>query len=132
VSAFARTVVTPTPVVDSVVASFRLLSGPMGTLVSHYCTPVRFTWAITGLDGHLFGTPHTLDVVLGTDAPERVVDVRATPSESYERQMIAFADAVRTGHAPASDGPSGNLALAVVEAMVASAEGGGAPQRVSL
>ncbi len=125
VSAFARTVRTPAPVVDSVVSTFRLASGVMGTMTSHYCTPVRFAWVITGLAGHLHGTPHTLDRERPGEAPEPLVDVRATPAESYERQLRVFADAVRTGVAPASDGPSGQLALAVVEAMVASAEAGG-------
>jgi UDP-N-acetylglucosamine 3-dehydrogenase len=130
VGAFARTVATPAPVVDSVVATFRLAGGPMGTMTSHYCTPVRFTWAITGMEGALLGTPHTLDLVRGMDEPERVVDVRGTPAESYEAQMDAFARAVRTGTPPESDGPAGLAALAVVEAMVASVAAGGAPVNV--
>ncbi|HYE57171.1 MAG TPA: Gfo/Idh/MocA family oxidoreductase [Rhodothermales bacterium] len=130
VSAFARTVAMPAPVVDSVVATFRLAAGPMGTMTSHYCTPVRFQWMITGVEGALLGTPHTLDHARGTSEPERVVDVRGTPAESYEHQMEVFAEAVRAGTNPESDGPAGQLALAVVEAMVASAEAGGAPTTV--
>ena len=84
--------------------SIRLASGVMGTMTSHYCTPVRFAWAITGLDGHLYGGPHTLDLVRPGAEPERLVDVRQAPSESYERQLRVYADAVRTGVAPGSRG----------------------------
>lgn len=143
VSAFARTVAAPAGVVDAVVASFgigapsgplganrpgadRRGAGPLGTLVSHYCTPVRFAWTITGTEGHLFGTPHTLDHAHAGSAAETVVDVRADGYESYVALAAAFAHAVRTGEPPESGGAEGVLALAVVEAMQASAAAGGA------
>ena len=136
VSAFARTVSTPPGVVDSVVATLRLGAGALGggvlgTLQSHYCTPVRFAWTITGTDGALVGTPHTLVLERTGAAPEPLVDVREDGFESYVRQIEVFAEAVRTRVAPSSDGRSGLRALAVVEALAASAAAGGAPVRVA-
>ena len=130
VSAWARTVVTPPGVVDSVVATFRLAGGALGTLQSHYCTPVRFAWTITGTTGALVGTPHTLTLERTGQDPEALVDVRSDGFESYVHQMAVFADAVRTRTPPSSDGPSGLRAMAVVEALAASAAAGGAPRAV--
>ncbi len=122
----------PGDVVDSVVALVALDGGVLGTLVSHYCTPVRFAWTITGTSGALDGTPHTLVVTSCDAAPETLVDVRGDGYESYVAEMAAFADAVRTRRTPESDGRSGLLALAVVDAMRTSVASGGMPVTVDV
>jgi len=118
--------------VDSVVATFGVADGPMGTLVSHYSTPVRFAWTVTGTDGHLHGTPHTLGLVRAGSDAETLVDVRADGFESYVALVAAFAAAIRTGTPAAADGRAGFAAQAVVEAMDASARHDGAPRPVPL
>ncbi|MCA0268066.1 MAG: TIM barrel protein [Bacteroidetes bacterium] len=129
-SAVARNVRISTGVADSVVAHFTTGTGAFGTLVSHYCTPVRFAWTITGTDGLLDGTVHTLDLVRPGEPTQRLVDVTDTPLESYTSMVEAFAAAVRTGSPPSADGRAGFLAQAVVEAMAASASAHGAPVAV--
>ncbi len=136
VSARARAVAVPAGahdgVVDSVVALVALSSGVLGTLVSHYCTPVRFAWTITGTHGTLDGTPHMLTLTQPGAAPVRLADVQDDPYESYVHEMAAFAAAVRTRETPESDGASGLFALAVVDAMRRSAATGGAPVAVDV
>lgn len=129
-SAVARNVRISTGVADSVVAHFTTDAGAFGTLVSHYCTPVRFAWTITGTAGHLDGTVHTLDLAQPGEPTERLVDVTDTPLESYTSMVEAFAEAVRTGQPPSADGQAGFLAQAVVAAMAASAAAHGAPTAV--
>jgi predicted dehydrogenase len=137
VHAYARSVTTRPEVTDSVAAVLQIEGGPIGTLVSNYCTQVLFEIRIAGTDGLLRMTPHDLwfRTTEGTDpsgdGPAEVDDFRAFAIESYVRQMDAFGDALRRRVAPASDGWSGLQALAVVEALQRSIAAD-APQQVPM
>src|SRR5690606_35171826 len=48
VFAHARSVTTPAGVVDSVTAQYTLSGGAHGTMISSYCSPVRFEYRIAG------------------------------------------------------------------------------------
>jgi predicted dehydrogenase len=123
VDARTRSVTTPPGVVDSVVASFTLAGGAIGTLVSNYCSQVRFEYRIAGTEGTLQCTPHrywfrsnaATDGQGGGIAEE--FDFADRDRESYARQMHAFAEAVRRGRSTVLTGRDGLQALAVVEAM---------------
>lgn len=135
VAAHARSVATRPGVVDSVAATFRTEPGVLGTLQSHYCTPVLFEYRIVGTDGMLRCTPHRywFRSAAATDADGEGAaeehDYRAYAEESHLREMEAFGAAVRTGILPETDGRAGLQALAVVEALLRAAETG-LPQRV--
>ena len=111
VAGYARSVVVNPPAVDNVVASFRTAGGVTGTMVSNYCTPVRFEYRIAGTEGTLEGTP------LSLHHGDEMHDFRADDRASYRHQMKAFAQAVRTRSRPETDGRAGLQALSVVEAL---------------
>ncbi len=135
VSAFARSVTTPPGVPDSVAATFRVAGGPMGTMVSNYCTQVAFEYRLAGTEATLRCTPHrawfrtAADTDGHGDGPAEEHDWTAYEGESYVRQMHAFGEAVRRGTPLQTDGLAGLHALAVVEALHRSSESG-KPQRV--
>jgi predicted dehydrogenase len=123
VYAHARSVAIAPPVVDSVTATFTLDDGVHGTIVSNYCTPVRFSLNLAGTEGLLDSTPHTVAFTPRTDAVDAEAhDFSDDPYASYVAQMGAFAEAVRTRRPPETDGRAGLQALAVIEAMQASIE----------
>ena len=130
VFATSRSVVSPQGVPDSVTAAFRLDGGVDGTLISNYCTQIRFEIRISGTDATMTFTPHRIELRrtgdvdgLG-DGPAETRDFGAFSRESYALQMEAFARAVRDRTRPAVDGRSALAALAVVEAMDESTRSG--------
>ncbi len=135
VYAFARAVTTPADVIDSVAASFRLGQGALGTLVSTYCSPVRFEYRLAGTEGMLQATPHRVwfrsaGATDGRgDGPAEATDYTEYDGESYRLQMDAFGQAVQERKRPDVDGWAGLQALAVVEALQCSAAQA-TPQRV--
>ncbi|HET6569039.1 MAG TPA: Gfo/Idh/MocA family oxidoreductase [Rhodothermales bacterium] len=135
VFALSRTVLAPAGVVDSVSATFRIEGGPLGTMVSNYCTPVLFEYRIAGTEGLLHCTPHHYSF-RRRDEVDRDGDgapASSTPGAglvSYVRQMRAFGEAVRRGAPSRVTGWDGLQALAVVDALRLSSETG-APQRVA-
>jgi predicted dehydrogenase len=130
VNAVGRAVTTPPDVLDSVSALFRLESGATGTIVSNYCTQIRFEYRIAGTRGMLVGTPHSVWYRANADTdgrgegPAQTFDYSTIDRASYERQMQAFADAVRVGSTEILGARDGLQALAVVEAMHRSAMNG--------
>ena len=120
VVAQARGVTTPEGVVDNVVATVALESGVLGTVVSNYCSPVRFAFRIAGTEGALFGTPLALTFEPRGGGAAETHDASADAFASYTAQMDAFAAAVQTRTPPETDGWAGMEALAVVEAMASS------------
>ena len=124
VQARALSVITPPPVVDHVAALMGLSGAVSATLVSNYCTPVRFAWHVAGTGGTLAGTPHTFTVTDLAGAVVETLDDGDDPYASFVGQMGAFARAVRTRQRPETDGPGGVQALAVVEAMQQSLDRG--------
>ncbi len=128
VAAHTRAVFGRQGVVDSVTATFRTEQGPLGTLVSNYCSPITFQYCIAGTEGLLRCTPHTLSFRRAADTndrgetPEDVRDFTAHDLESFILQMEAFGEAVHTGKPPETDGWAGLRALSVVEAMQQAAE----------
>lgn len=136
VQAYARAVTTRPAVVDSVAASFRMEQGMLGTMVSNYCTQVRFAYEIAGTEGTLRCTPHrcwfrrTEDTDERGDGTAKGYDYTEHDRESYRLQMEAFARAVRQEEQPEVDGWAGLQALAVVEALERSVEAR-TPQRVA-
>jgi predicted dehydrogenase len=140
VHATTRSVTTPDPVSDSVAATFQTRDGLHGTLISNYCSPVTFAYRITGTEATLRTRGHRLWIEAagasgaGSEAESEegraeAEDYSAYAHESYVREIDAFAEAVRTGRAPETDGWTGLQALAVVEAMQRAAETG-TPQDV--
>ena len=130
VNAHARSVLTQPGVDDAVAGLLVFESGLVGTVVSTYCTPDLFQVRLSGTEGVLLidWIPHRLTVLPrgnATEAPD-VYDYGAFAGEDIERELEAFADAVRSGRPPETDGPAGVAALAVVEAMAESARLGGA------
>lgn len=133
VSASARTITTPPGVIDSVAALFTLageegMSGPHGTLVSSYCTPVHFAFRLDGTQGSLEGTPSSATFTpRGDGVGAELHDASADAYGSYVAQMEHFAEAVRARSAPETGAREGLAALAVIEAMTESIARGGAP-----
>jgi predicted dehydrogenase len=110
-----------------VTAVFELDGGPVGTLVSNYCTQVLFEYRITGTEGTLRCTPHscwfrgTEDTDGRGDGPAEFYDYTDHDRESYLLLMEAFGRAVRSRERPEIDGWDGLQARAVVEALERSA-----------
>lgn len=124
VYALTRSVVTPDDVVDSVAATFRTGEGVHGTMISNYCSRATFEYRLSGTAATLKSTGHTLSLTRRDKPNEQGEreDFSAHSHESYRRQVEAFAEAVRTGTDPETDGWGGLQALAVVEALQRSAE----------
>ena len=120
VFASARAVTTGGGVVDNVAAAFTLEGGPLGTMVSNYCSPVEFSFRLAGTEGALVGTPLALTFQPRAGGASETRDTSADGFASYTAQMSAFAEAVRRRTAPETDGWAGLQALAVVEAMAES------------
>jgi len=135
VFATTRSVMTPPPVVDSVAAMLRLDDDIHATMISNYCSPVRFSYRITGTDASLESHAHQLRIQTREDTDmhgggaSTVEDYAAHGRESYVKQMEAFAQAVLEGTRPTPDGWAALQALAVVEALQEAADGQ-TPQRV--
>ncbi len=135
VYAVARSVTTAPGVIDSVAAALRLATGPVGTLVSNYCTPGFFNYRIAGTKGWLRCTPHQYWFQTAGDAdgegegPVETGDFRAYDLERSVLMLNAFAASVRHRTPPDIDGWAGLQALAVVEALQRSSENG-TPERV--
>ncbi|MEZ4699452.1 MAG: Gfo/Idh/MocA family oxidoreductase [Rhodothermales bacterium] len=132
VAAQARTIQTPPGVVDSVAAAFTLPDGALGTMVSTYCTEVRFEVRISGTLGTMRCKPNVVWFRRTADndregegpaAEESFWDYRM---ESFLLQMQAFGEAIQQGIPPAADAGVGLSALRVVEAMDRSAREAGA------
>ena len=130
VYAVARSVTTPPGVVDSVGATLRLASGPVGTLVSNYCTPAFFQYRIAGTEGWIRCTPNQywLQTTAQADGegegPAETQDFRTFDLERSVLMLDAFATSVRQRTPPEIDGWAGLHALAVVEALERSAANG--------
>ncbi len=128
VFASTRSLTTPPAVTDSVAATLRLSSGVHATMISNYCSPVRFAYRITGTEAALESHAHQLRLQTADDTdmhgggPGTVEDYAEHWRESYVTQMEAFVRSVRAGEAPETDGWVGAQALAVVEALQAAAE----------
>lgn len=125
--AYARSVTTPIGVTDAVSATFETDQDVLGTMVSTYCTPVAFEYRIAGTEGTLRCTPHrtwfrTAGETDGHGEGRAEVDddYLHLDTESYTRQMHHFADCIRRGDTPETDGWTGLRNLAVVEAMAES------------
>jgi len=135
VFATTRSLTTPSPVVDSVAAMLQLEGGIHATMISNYCSPVRFSYRITGTEATLESHAHQLRIQSREDTDMHgggagtVEDYAAHGRESYVKQMEAFAQAVLEGARPTPDGWAALQALAVVEALQAAANRR-APQRV--
>ena len=135
VFAVTRSVTTEPGVIDSVGATLRLAAGPVGTLVSNYCTPVFFQYRIAGTEGWLRCTPHqywfqpTEHADGEGEGPVESGDYRAYDLERSVKMLEAFAASVRQRKPPEIDGWVGLRALAVVEALQHSSERG-TPERV--
>lgn len=126
VMALSRSVLAPPGVDDNVTGLLVFKSGIVGTAVSNYCTPDLFRVRVAGTSGLLIldWIPHRLTVLPRgnrTETPE-VLDFSGYEGEDIERELRVFAEAVRSGEAPETDGRVGLAALAVVEAMAESAE----------
>ena len=130
VYAVARSVTTQPGVVDSVGATLRLASGPVGTLVSNYCTPAFFQYRIAGTEGWIRCTPHQYWLQTASDAdgegegPVETQDFRAFGLERSVLMLDSFAASVRQRTPPEIDGRTGLQALAVVEALQRSVANG--------
>ena len=130
VFATARSVVSPHGVPDSVTATIRLDGGIDGTLVSNYCTQIRFEIRISGTEATMTFTPHTFERRRSEDVdglgsgPAETRDFGAFSRESYTLQLEAFARAVTDRTHPAVDGRAALEALAVVEALDESTRSG--------
>jgi predicted dehydrogenase len=130
VVARSRSVQAPDGVADAFVVLFRTESGIQGTLISNYCTQVTFTYRVTGTDATIESRAHRLsyrrtdDVTVHDEGPETTYDFSDDPTESYVRQMEAFVEAVRTRTIPENDGLTALQAMAVTEAIAASAQQG--------
>ena len=134
VVAHTRSVLTQPGVDDNVTALLDFENGLIGTAVSNYCTPDLFQVRVAGTSGVLIvdWIPHQLTVLPRgnrTQAPEGL-DFSTYGGEDIERELQAFVDALRTGTSPETSGRIGLAALAVVEAMAASARAGGERTRV--
>jgi predicted dehydrogenase len=121
VHALARSVVLPEGVVDGTSASFEVAGGAVGTMVSHYCTPVRFELRLTGTRGSVTSTLHDALLEPAGSTP-RLLSFNDRTRESYDRQMDDFGRALQGVGFEGSDGWSGLQALAVVEAMQRSVD----------
>lgn len=130
VFANSRSVVSPQGVPDSVTAVFRLDGGVDGTLISNYCTQIRFEIRISGTEGTMTFTPHRFEMRRSADVdglgegPAETHEFGAFSHESYALQIDAFARAVRDGSRPSVDGREALAALAVVEALDESTRSG--------
>jgi myo-inositol 2-dehydrogenase/D-chiro-inositol 1-dehydrogenase len=135
VYASARSVGTPEPARDAIAATFRTAGGLHGTLVSNYCTQVTFAYRIAGTKASVESRAHTLwvrdvdDADVHGEGPATTHDFTDHRTESYHRQMAAFARAVRTRSAPETGAPEALQALAVTEAIGRSGRRG-APEAV--
>jgi predicted dehydrogenase len=133
VTAHARTVLAPPGIVDTVAGVFTTASGLYGTVVSSYCTPDLFQLRLAGTAGLLVldWIPHRLTLLprgSRTEAPD-IYDFGVYAGEDLVLELRAFSEAVRQRATPETDGWVGLRALAVVEAMAASAthSSGGEP-----
>lgn len=125
VSCFAATIAMPGEVYDTTAALLKLASGVPCSLTSYYVTPDAFFLRIYGTKGLVHCTPtqvHLERIEGGRVTEARDEDFPAEGAQSYILQMQEFAECIRTGRRPETDGPGALRALAAIEAMTRSVE----------
>jgi predicted dehydrogenase len=111
-------------ILDTAVAVLRSESGITMCLSSSYVTNEIYYFKIYGTNGILSCTSYSLK--LETFSPPKVVEIdfSGEGAESYMLEMREFAECIRSGAKPETDGIVGLRAVAVIEAMMKSVSTG--------
>ncbi len=113
---------TAGPAPDTTVAMLEFASGTLGQVSSSFITPTGFWFWLFGSEASAFCTlkPPGLQVQrLGTEA---LAPVEVPEGEMLIEQMAEFADCIRTGAHPATDGAEGLALVSMLEALAVSAD----------
>lgn len=127
VSCIAGRVAMTGNVYDSSAALLHLSSGIPAVLSSYYVSPETYFMKIYGTSGIIHCTNEHLRVDVTKDYKNYSVSEDDFPDEgmvSYIEEMTEFADCILQNKEPETDGAVGLEALAVIEAMMQSAETG--------
>ncbi len=115
------------PVTDSVAAVLSFENGVIGTIQSDYVSPSTYTIVIFGTEAKI--TCGDSEIILerpsaGTTVKEVLPAFEKIDGESYFAEIAEFAECIMNDRAPEVDGEVGLRNLAVIEAMLLSAESG--------
>ncbi len=118
-------------IADTASGALRFASGPIAQVSSSFVTPRRYQFSLFGTEANLYvnadpqgGTPAAPALVIhrqGEEAPE-VVAVEKT--DMIARHMASFAESIRDGAPPFTDGREGAALVALLTAMLESSEAG--------
>jgi predicted dehydrogenase len=111
-------------VLDTAAAVLETKGGLMMSLVSSYVTSEIYYFRVYGTNGHLILAPYSLK--LETLHPSKTVEMSFSDegSESYVLEMREFAQCIRSGKKPETDGIAGLRAVQVLEKMLFSVKTG--------
>ncbi len=114
-------------VTDSVASAITFKSGVIGAMQSDYVSPTTYMVVIFGTKAKITCSDDKIIIerpVAGRIESETVNATETIDGESYFAEIAEFAECVLTKSPPEVDGHSGLRNLAVVEAMLRSAESG--------
>ncbi len=114
-------------VTDSVVATLSFENGVIGAIQSDYVSTSTYAIAVSGTKAKITCGDNSILVerrTAGKIESETVSALEKLDGESYFAEIEEFADCILTGKTPEVDGQSGLRNIAVIEAMLNSAETG--------
>lgn len=130
VSSFFGRLATPSPIEDVTSTIFEFKSGVLGYLGCNFATPKVYMLNVQGTEANLYGGDEgnslfiqkkPLDLNTSYVEPQHEA-IPLTPVDIVLEEIREFARCVQTGQRPEVSGEEGLNAIAVVEAMVQSAQ----------
>lgn len=130
VACFSKQIDGMTGIDDITAAMFEFEAGPIGRLGTSLRVPFHSTTAVFGSEGAAWSNDDGSRFLLqGRDAREPI-EIPIEPVDAVSANLAAFCEDVRSGARPETGGPEGFAVVAVMEAMLESAQSGGSPVEV--
>lgn len=117
---------------DTASGALRFASGPIAQVSSSFVTQRRYQLSLFGTEANLYlnadpggGTPAAPDLVIHRQGEAEPEIVAVEKADMIARHMASFADSIRDGAPPFTDGREGASLVALLSAMLDSSKAGG-------
>lgn len=130
VACFSKQIEGITGIDDITAAIFEFEAGPIGRLGTSMRVPFHCTTAAFGSEGAAWSNNDGSRFLLQGRDDRAPVEIPIEPVDAMSANLAAFCETLRSGTRPETGGPEAFAVVAVMEAMLESAQSGGAPVEV--